>query len=73
MCNGFVLEQVCFHVVRKLICMPELSILNVWDIFKASWFTCSLSYQSTFLINIKALLNVTTWTDYSREHHNKSA
>ena len=47
MCNGFVLEQVCFHVVRKLICIPELSILNVWVFLKL--------HDSLVLCHIKAL------------------
>ena len=44
--NGFVLEQ-CFHVW-----VPELSILNVWDIFQASLLACSCLYQSAVLITV---------------------
>ena len=50
-CNKHVL---CF----KHVCIPELYILYVWDIFKASQLTCSCLYQSTFLVGFTVLLNV---------------
>ena len=44
--NGFVLKQACFHVVNMFV--PESSILNEWDIFKASQLTCSLPHKTLF-------------------------
>ena len=41
-CTGTSMFSYCKHV-----CVPESSILNVWDTFKAH----SFPYQGTFLMN----------------------